>query len=122
MHEAAKHKLDHRIDELENRLTKLRAIRAALDDEEIAPDLAELFGSGGRNQETHFDKMRAFFESTENEWATAKWIARKTGVSWAAVRQVLYKTNKGAFESQDHPKGGRTKQFRLKQEVQQPAG
>ncbi len=114
MHEMAKQKLDGRIAELEARLEKLRVIRAALDDVEIAPDLAELFGDQNPGRSKNIDKMRSFFESCDNKWATVVQIGEGTQLKWGSVRQILYKTHKQEFRSRSHPKGGRTKQFRMR--------
>jgi len=114
MREKPKQKLDGRIAELEARLEKLRAIRAALDDEEIAPDLAELFREQNPGQVKNIDKMRSFFDSCGNKWATVVQIGEGTKLKWGSVRQILYKTHKQEFDSRSHPKGGRTKQFRMR--------
>ena len=113
MYDAPKQKLTRKIAELKVRLRKLESLRDALDDEEIAPDLAELFGPQHGGGEKNFDKIKAFFEERDNEWAPVQEISESTDVKLGSVRQVIYKSNPANFENEPHPDGGRKRQFRL---------
>lgn len=69
--------IDSRIEELKGRLQKLEAVRAALSDEHIGADLAEILAPAPSDEPPRrtgkselVETLRAWFASRNNEWAT----------------------------------------------------
>jgi hypothetical protein len=114
MREAAKRKLDTRISELERRLERLRALRAALEDDQIVSDLAEVFASNGR-EGGNIEIVRQFFRERDNAKATLVEMVEATSVSKHSLRQLVYKTHADQFERESHRGGGRQSYFWLKE-------
>jgi hypothetical protein len=124
MKTVAKTKLDKLIGALETRLSRLKAVQAALDDELIAGDIEELFSEHANGeqleQQPHqtrgkiFRKVKAFFESHDNTPATLREIIASTKLNIHSLRQVLYKTAVDEFERQSKPGAQRETKFRLK--------
>ena len=120
-----KHRLDQKIAELERRLAKFQALREALDDEELASEVAELFVDENgakrpprpkRREGRNIVILREYFQSRQNAWATVAQIVAATGMSKHSLRQVLYRSHVDSFERQK-PKGSRREsRFRLKPE------
>ncbi len=125
MNTAAKTKLDKLISVLEQRVSRLKAVRVALDDKVIADDIAELFAehtngdSGTLHQSPKrkgkiFLKTKAFFDSHDNAPATLREIMAATKINIHSLRQVLYKTAVDEFERHGQPGGQRETTFWLK--------
>ena len=111
----AKRRLDGRIADLDQRLKGLRALRAAMDDDAIAEEMAAVFASAnGRkkpetaSQSKNFKTIETFFRSHNNTWATVLEITAGTKLSKNSVRQILYIGNPDAFDREGH-RGGASK-------------
>jgi len=125
-----KQRLDQKIAEVERRLTKLRALREAFDDEELASEVKDLFaGENGaghpaapqRREGRNIVTLREYFQNRENAWATIAEIVTDTGMSKHSLRQVLYRSHVTTFDRQK-PKGSRREsRFRLKPEKEKDA-
>src|SRR5262249_21328605 len=59
--------------------------------------------SGGETAGRYFLQIKRFFETINNEWATAKQIAEGAGISDDAVTHVVYKTHKVLFSKRKRP-------------------
>ena len=118
-------KLDTAIAELEGKLAKLKAVRNALDDDQISAELLAIFGAETNGQkkrkrpirilgrETTFDRIRQLFSKKNNEWMTLAEI-EQAGINKATARQVLYVKNVPDFERESLKGGGRETKFRLR--------
>jgi hypothetical protein len=113
---------DKVITDLELRLTKARAVREALDDPELAEEVAKSLGvqpcaektRKKKRRSTHAEKVVGFFQEHNNEWADSFEISDGIRIKREAVRQVLYKTGADRVERRSSPNGSRKVQFRLK--------
>jgi hypothetical protein len=127
MNAETKTKLDKLIDALEERISRLKAVRTALDDDVIADDIATLFGDiansdGATRTPPHkpkgkgklFLKVKTFFESRNNTPATLREIIAATKLNIHSLRQVLYKTAADEFERESQPGAQRQTKFWLK--------
>lgn len=109
-------KLDKAIAEVEAKLAKLRAVRDALDD----PDVAAVFAgqNGSKRTGTLFERIADFFAERGNEWATIDQIRKAVGNPLNSVRQLLYKGKPDAFERQRHDGGATLFRLRSEEEAQ----
>lgn len=129
---ATRQKLDERIAELEAKLARLRNLRDAIDDEDIAREFSGLFSqnsngstvrkpNGSTTQRVgkskNFAAIVDAFNGTNNEWATMEEVCTNSGLKNSAVRQIVYKSHGPHFDRRPHPDGGSRKQFRLKNQV-----
>jgi hypothetical protein len=114
---------DKVIAELEVRLEKAKAVRDALNDPELAGEIAKSLGvqpasrparRRGKNRLTHIQKIERFFQENNNKWADSFEISAGTGVKRDAIRQVIYKTAIDRLVKQRDPKGSSRVKFRLK--------
>lgn len=65
-------------------------------------------------RETYMDKIREFFNSRENKWASIVEIQKMLNTKEHAVRQVVYNTRPNDFERIPDPEGSRKTLFRLR--------
>lgn len=125
MNTVAKTKLDAMIETLEQRISRLKAVRAALDDAVIAEDIAELFSQHTDGERTPppspkkvnskvFRKAKAFFDSNGNTPSTLREIMAATKLNIHSLRQVLYKAAVDEFERESQPGAQRETRFWLK--------
>ena len=124
MHHGAKQELDRTITSLEQRLERLRALRAAMDDDEIVAEMTKAFAVNGSAQSVqrsggNMTKIRQFFENRGNQWATIAQIVDAIGISKHSLRQLLYRSNKEEFERESHRGGGQESLFRLLAETEE---
>lgn len=116
--------LDQRITALQSKLDKLISLRNALDDEDVAQELQQAFGSeqapAARGKKTKrvkygtaFDKIKQFFVDRSNAWATLKEIVASTGVPIGTARQQIYRTNIDAFIREKEDGFGQETKFKL---------
>ncbi len=130
MPSAAQAHWDQVIADLEARLKKARILRDALDDPELANELARSLGledraarttqsdgGGHKNRSSYFDTLLAFFAGRNNEWATINEIAEGCHLNGNSVRQLVYKTASDRIERSQAPGGGRTSRFRIMPDV-----
>lgn len=143
MYEEIKAKIDARIAEHEGeiaqhqeKIDRLRVLRDALDDSELAAELAAEFKTQANSKSsaaksksskeetkikvksTQLEKVIDFFNDRANEWASTSEIAVGSDLQPHSIRQMVYKRYVNLFERRDHPHESRRKQFRLKNGVQ----
>lgn len=63
---------------------------------------------------TNFDKVKEFFLNNGNPWTSAPELAAKLGWSRGVASNVLYTTNRHAFEQRPFPGSDKKVQWRLR--------
>jgi hypothetical protein len=96
-------RVDEKISELEGQLEKLRTIREAMLDPNMAHLLDGLVGPNGT--ESTVDKIRRFFQQRHNHPATIPAIMKATKSTRPSVTQVFHETNKNEFEQTGEKEG-----------------
>lgn len=127
----AKQKIDTQIESLERKLQRLKALRDALEDEDIADEVGELFESSTKNgipkslkrspKSLNLRKIVRFFEKRNNTQATIKEICKATSLSFSSVKQMLYRSHCEYFDRESQVGGGRETLFRLVNNVEETA-
>lgn len=120
-----KQKLDQAIESIERKLHRLKALRDAMNDDDILDDIASIFGPSANGEagssastkpvSKNMVKIRRFFHNRDNQWATAKEIVSGTKVKLNSLRQLLYRSHVEEFDRDGQVGFGKQSKFRLKE-------
>lgn len=101
----AKSRLDQRIADLRQKLAGLEAVRAAIDSDMIAEEVAIAFGcdedadppAAPERPTGNFGRVAAYLESVENEPKPLREVADGAKMSIHALRDLVYKSKVAYF-------------------------
>lgn len=122
--ESAKLFLDQKITDLTAELDQAKALRAALENKQLAGPLFGLIGSrngaiqpkktaASSGEDSNRLKLVRYFLDRENAWSTTTEMIEETGVDRGVINNIIYVGNPDDFESKDHPSLKRRKMWRL---------
>lgn len=111
---SAQERWDQVIVDLEKRLERARAIRSVLGDDELADELAKIFGNEGAKRlekptedssgaSTIYAYVTRFFVKNNNEWSTISEMIKGTKIRRDSVRGLIYKGRIDSFDKRKHP-------------------
>ena len=122
---AAKDRLDRKIQAVERKLEQLKIVRSALDDAELAAEMQEVFSAPEQVEgpveakplSANMQKLVAFFQARDNRPADLFEMEEQTGISRNSIRQMVYQSNMDCFEREGHRGGGQRSSFWLKADI-----
>jgi hypothetical protein len=118
-------KLDEAIEATARKLQRLKALRDAMNDDDIMDDIALIFapstnGAVGKDTPTkprskNMERIYRYFRNRNNQWATAKEIVSGAKVKLNSLRQLLYRSHVEEFDRDGQVGFGKQSRFRLKE-------